>query len=81
MDHSSPEGMGTSSKDKNESISNWDVDNLNNGYYYQIVMSGGCSPADITKDCIAEHFINNPQGGAVAFIGNADTGWAMNMFI
>ena len=76
MDHSSPEGMGTSSKDKNESISNWDVDNLNNGYYYQIVMSGGCSPADITKDCIAEHFINNPQGGAVAFIGNADTGWA-----
>lgn len=36
MDHSSPEGMGTSSKDKNESISNWDVDNLNNGYYYQI---------------------------------------------
>lgn len=39
MDHSSPEGMGTSSKDKNESISNWDVDNLNNGYYYQIVMS------------------------------------------
>ena len=76
MDHSSPGGMGTSSKDKNESISNWDVDNLNNEYYYQIVMSGGCSPADITKDCIAEHFVNNPQGGAVAFIGNTDTGWA-----
>ena len=37
MDHSSPGGMGTSSKDKNESISNWDVDNLNNEYYYQIV--------------------------------------------
>ncbi len=76
MDHSSAGGMGTSSKDKNESISNWDVDNLNNGYYYQIVMSGGCSPADITKDCIAEHFVNNPQGGAVAFIGNTDTGWS-----
>ena len=76
MDHSSPGGMGTSSKDKNESISNWDVDNLNNGYYYQIIMSGGCSPADITKDCIAEHFVNNPQGGAVAFIGNTDTGWS-----
>lgn len=76
MDHSSPGGMGTSSKDKNESISNWDVDNLNNGFYYQIVMSGGCSPADITKDCIAEHFMNNPQGGAVAFIGNTDTGWS-----
>lgn len=76
MDHSSPGAMGTSSKDKNESISNWDVDNLNNGYYYQIVMSGGCSPADITKDCIAEHFVNNPQGGAVAYIGNTDTGWS-----
>ena len=76
MDHSSSGGMGTSSKDKNESISNWDVDNLNNGCYYQIVMSGGCSPADITKDCIAEHFVNNSQGGAVAFIGNTDTGWS-----
>ena len=76
MDHSSPNSMGASSKMKNQSISKFDVDKLSNGYYSQIVMSGGCTPADITKDCIAEHFLNNPNGGAVAFIGNTDIGWA-----
>lgn len=44
--------------------------------YSQIVISSGCTPADITKDCIAEHFLNNPNGGAVAFIGNTDIGWS-----
>lgn len=74
MDHSSPNSMGASSKMKNQSISKFDVDKLSNGYYSQIVMSGSCTPADITKDCIAEHFLNNPDGGAVAFIGNTDIG-------
>ena len=76
MDHSSPTGMGTSSKMKNQSIRNSDVDKLSNGEYTQIIMSSGCTPADITKDCIAEHFLNNPNGGAVAFIGNTDIGWS-----
>lgn len=76
MDHSSPNSMGASSKMKNQSISKFDVDKLSNGNYNQIVMSGGCTPADITKDCITEHFLNNPNGGAVAFIGNTDIGWA-----
>ena len=76
MDHSSAGSMGTSSKDKNESVSNWDIDNLHNGYYYNILMSGGCSPADITKDCIVEHFLTNSDGGAVAVFGNTDSGYS-----
>lgn len=76
MDHSSPNGMGASSLMKNQSINNSDIDKLSNGNYSQIVMSGGCTPADITKDCIAEHFLNNRNGGAVAFIGNTDIGWS-----
>ena len=76
MDHSSPNSMGASSKMKNQSINKFDVDKLSNGNYSQIVISSGCTPADITKDCIAEHFLNNPNGGAVAFIGNTDIGWA-----
>jgi len=76
MDHSSPNGMGASSKMKNQSINKSDVDQLSNGNYSQIVISSGCTPADITKDCIAEHFLNNPNGGAVAFIGNTDIGWS-----
>ena len=74
MDHSSPSSMGASSKMKTQSINKSDVDQLSNGNYSQIVMSGGCTPADITKDCIVEHFLNNPNGGAVAFIGNTDIG-------
>lgn len=76
MDHSSPSTMGSSFTDKNEMIINVDVDNLSNGNYFQIIMSGGCEPADFSKDCIAERFLNNPNGGAVAFIGNSDQGWS-----
>lgn len=75
MDHSSPRGMGASSLDKNEAIHNVDVDQLANGNYLQIVLSNGCEPATFNEDCIAEHFINNPNGGAVAYMGNADNGW------
>lgn len=76
MDHSSPRGMGASSLDKNEAIYNMDVDQLISGNYLQIVLSSGCEPATFNEDCIAEHFINNPNGGAVAYIGNADRGWS-----
>lgn len=80
MDHSSPRGMGASSLDKNEAIHNTDVDQLTNGKYLQIVLSSGCEPAAFNEDCIAEHFINNPNGGAVAYIGNADRGWSNEHF-
>jgi len=80
MDHSSPRGMGASSLDKNEAIYNMDVDQLINGNYLQIVLSSGCEPATFNEDCIAEHFINNPNGGAVAYIGNADRGWSNEYF-
>lgn len=74
MDHSHPKCMGTSSLDKGEMVSTGDIDNLRNGNYLQIVISGGCYPAKYSEDCIAERFLNNPHGGAVAFIGNADVG-------
>ena len=80
IDHSSPRGMGASSLDKNEAIHNTDVDQLTNGNYLQIVLSSGCEPATFNEDCIAEHFINNPNGGAVAYIGNADRGWTGEHF-
>ena len=66
--------MGASSLVNNENISVKDVDDLQNGHYYQIVMSGGCNAAQYNLDCIAEHFVTNPNGGAVAFIGNASYG-------
>ena len=74
-DHSHPRAMGASSLDKHESIYTQDVDNLNNGDYLQIVITESCKPAKIDEDCIAEHFINNPHGGAVAFIGDANVAY------
>ena len=76
MDHSLPRALGASSKDKHESIYIQDVNNLINGDYPLIMISGGCKPAKFTEDCIAEHFLTNPLGGAVAFIGNANDGYA-----
>lgn len=55
-----------------------DVDGLTNAGGRPIVYSIGCWPAafDLTGDeCIAEHFLWNPNGGAVAFIGNSRYGW------
>lgn len=69
--HSSIRALGIT---KEETFYNSDFDNLTNGNCQQILISGGCKPATFTLDCIGEHFINNPNGGGVAFIGNADNG-------
>ncbi|MGQ9811482.1 MAG: C25 family cysteine peptidase, partial [bacterium] len=52
-----------------------DADTLSNGNQLLVLNSIGCWPAAIDRDCIAEHFINDPNGGAVAFIGNSRYGW------
>jgi len=57
------------------SLSPSDMDALHNGPRNSILYSIGCWPAAIEYDCIAEHFINNPNGGGVAFIGNTRYGW------
>lgn len=62
-------GVGTGYLDR------WDMDALHNGPRNSIFLSIGCWPAAIDYDCIAEHFINNANGGGVAFIGNSRYGW------
>lgn len=54
------------------------VDALTNQHEQPLVYSIGCWPAafDLSQDCMAERFIRNPHGGAVAFIGNSRYGWA-----
>lgn len=72
--HSSPYRMGTSAKMKGESINRFDIDNLNN-IPYQILMSCGCKPNRFNLDCICEHYINNPENGGVAVVGNSCVGY------
>ncbi|OQX56477.1 MAG: hypothetical protein B5M53_01285 [Candidatus Cloacimonas sp. 4484_209] len=52
-----------------------DMDNLTNGLRQGILYSIGCWSTAIDYDAIAEHYVNNPNGGGVAFIGNCRYGW------
>jgi hypothetical protein len=52
-----------------------DMDALTNGPEYSLLFSTGCWPAAFDYDCIAEHFLSNPNGGGVAFVGNSRYGW------
>ncbi len=52
-----------------------DVDALENKDLF-IFYTVGCFAGKLEEfDCIGEHFINNQNGGAVAFIGNSRYGW------
>ncbi len=52
-----------------------DMDSLNNGDKLGVLFTIGCWPAAFDYDCIAEHYLNNANGGGVAFIGNSRYGW------
>jgi hypothetical protein len=54
------------------------ADALTNELEQPVVYSIGCWPAafDLSQDCMAERFVRNAHGGAVAFIGNSRYGWA-----
>ncbi|RKZ28189.1 hypothetical protein DRQ26_01610, partial [bacterium] len=52
-----------------------DADALHNYPRCGVMYSIGCWPAAFDYDCIAEHFITNPDGGFVAFVGNSRYGW------
>ena len=54
---------------------NSDADALHNYPRCGVIYSIGCWPAAFDYDCIAEHFITNPDGGFVAFVGNSRYGW------
>lgn len=56
-------------------LRNSDIDQLTNNTRTGIVYSIGCWTNAFDFDCIAEHFLLNPAGGAVAFIGNSSYGW------
>lgn len=52
-----------------------DVDTLTNGNAQGILYSIGCWVGAFDFDCIAEHWVRNPNGGGVAVIANSRYGW------
>lgn len=53
-----------------------DVDSVNSyGRFFGMAASDGCWTAAFDFDAIAEHFVTNPQGCGVSYIGNSSYGW------
>ena len=75
-DHSNNDCMGTGYINHDWLIYNSDMDALTNGNKQSILYSMGCDPAAYdVDDCIAEHFVQNTNGGGIAFMGNSRYGW------
>ncbi len=52
-----------------------DMDRLTNEDRPGVLYSIGCWVGAFDYNAISEHYINNPHGGGVAFIGNSRYGW------
>jgi hypothetical protein len=53
-----------------------DLDVLTNGSRIGLWYSVGCWSAAIDYDTFGEHWLNNANGGGVAYVGNSRYGWA-----
>ncbi|MBU4185961.1 MAG: hypothetical protein KKC23_07170 [Proteobacteria bacterium] len=53
-----------------------DVDTLTNGNKLPVVIADACSTNGFDSDkCLGEHFMLNPNGGSIAFIGSTRVAW------
>lgn len=57
------------------SLRNPDLDTVTNPEKYGVLYSIGCWTTAYDFDCIAEHYLINPRGGGIGFIGNSSYGW------
>ena len=77
LDHSSPLSLGTSNLIRGEDFCYTHVKDMSyTPYYYQVMFSMGCSPANFATNCIAKELLMKLRGGVVAFLGNTDVGYA-----
>ena len=51
------------------------LDDLNNGQRGGLWYSVGCWSAAVDHDTFGEHWVVNPNGGGVAYVGNSRYGW------
>jgi hypothetical protein len=76
IDHSNVDMMGAGYMNHDGMIFTSHAKSRTNGDRQSVIYSMGCGPCNYTiEECIAEGFVRNPGGGAVAFIGNSDLGW------
>jgi len=58
-----------------DELTNVTLDGLANGERGGVWYSVGCWSAAIDHDAFGEHWISNPDGGGVAYVGNSRYGW------
>ncbi|MBD3348460.1 MAG: T9SS type A sorting domain-containing protein [Candidatus Eisenbacteria bacterium] len=58
-----------------DELTNATLDGLTNGDRGGVWYSVGCWSAAIDHDTFGEHWISNPEGGGVAYVGNSRYGW------
>ena len=51
------------------------ADSLTNGYHTFIAYADSCLTNQLDGDAVSEHLISNPNGGAVAYLGNTRFSW------
>ena len=56
-------------------LDNTDMDSLNNFQKSSVFYSEGCWSNALDRNSVAEHFILNPNGGGIAYVGNSRYGW------
>ncbi len=76
IDHCGTNVMGVGSINHGEHLFNDDMSGLCNGEHLSILYTIGCWPCNYPADtCIGEAFVQNTNGGGIAFIGNSRSGW------
>jgi len=76
IDHCNEYFMGTGENNHGLGLSTSDVDAFSNGDKQSALYSIGCWAAAFDfSNCIAEHFVRDPNGGGYAFVGNTRYGW------
>lgn len=61
---------------------NADMDSLQNDSLFGLFYSPSCKSAAVdSSDCLAEHWMNNPHGGGIAYCGNTRSGWSSGIDI
>jgi hypothetical protein len=80
FDHGGNYQLGTAAASGGGWLYRSDADRLANNGRPSVVLTPACSPNAFDHDCFAKHLLNNPHGGAVAFIGNTRVGWVYQSY-
>ncbi|MDP2806676.1 MAG: C25 family cysteine peptidase, partial [bacterium] len=81
FDHGGIYQLGTGATTGGGWLYRSDASWLGNSGRSSVVITPACDPNAFDYDCVAEHLLNNPNGGAVAFIGNSRVGWGYQGYL